>query len=300
MATRPATPAALVRSARVVFQPDRSVNACSGLSLSETLIMSRCITSESESVHCETQFQKLFALIRAQKEAVTISGNESDCSTLEGTTAYGFSTLTRCNESSSRAADVAPMADSVEEAPGACLLVQCMVALQQLNLEEYSNSESAKKCPSGLQNSPCLEILVPAQQLSGSSTGWSGSAAVAAKSNLQQYGALMSDMIQVTIKCDKQIFVFDWISRNAQCSDLLSMLEVRMAIKIPGNAQLMENGRFIGISKSIDEAGLIESCTLEVEFGISGGMRCFRCLRPNVESESEHQNSGMRAQEGEK
>jgi len=104
-------------------------------------------------------------------------------------------------------------------------------------------------------------------------------------------------MTQVTIKCDKRIFVFDWISRNTQCSDLLSMLEVRLAVKIPGNARLMENGRVIGMSKSIEEAGLIGSCILEVEFGISGGMRCFRCLRLDVESESEHQNSRMRAEE---
>ena len=54
--------------------------------------------------------------------------------------------------------------------------------------------------------------------------------------------------------------------------------------------------------KLLSQAGLIGHCILEVEFGISGGMRCFRFLHPNVESEPDlvHQNSRMmRTQEGE-
>jgi len=103
-------------------------------------------------------------------------------------------------------------------------------------------------------------------------------------------------MIQVTIKCDKRVVVFDGISKDVQCSALLCMLEVRLGVKIPGNARLIGNGRFIGLNESIAEAGLISSCILEVQFGLSGGMKCFNFPHPNVESEPD---SRMRAQDGE-
>ena len=61
------------------------------------------------------------------------------------------------------------------------------------------------------------------------------------------------DMIQVTVKCDKRVVVFDGISKDLRCSDLLSMLEVRLGVKIPGNARLVGNGRFIGLGESIEE-----------------------------------------------
>ena len=61
------------------------------------------------------------------------------------------------------------------------------------------------------------------------------------------------DMIQVTVKCDKRVVVFDGISKDVRCSDLLSMLEVRLGVKIPGNARLVGNGRFIGLGESIEE-----------------------------------------------
>ncbi len=60
-------------------------------------------------------------------------------------------------------------------------------------------------------------------------------------------------MIQVTIKCEKRIVVFDGVSGNAQCIDLLSMLGVRLGVKIPGNARLTKNGRCIETRKSIEE-----------------------------------------------
>ena len=64
---------------------------------------------------------------------------------------------------------------------------------------------------------------------------------------------IFEDTLQVTIKCDKQVFVFDGVSRQAQCSDLLSMLGVRMGVKIPGSARLMKNGRCLGTNESIEE-----------------------------------------------
>ena len=60
-------------------------------------------------------------------------------------------------------------------------------------------------------------------------------------------------MIQVTVKCDTHFVVFDGISKDVRCSALLSMLEVRLGVKIPGNARLIGNGRFIGIGESIEE-----------------------------------------------
>ncbi len=60
-------------------------------------------------------------------------------------------------------------------------------------------------------------------------------------------------MIQVTIKCDKRVLVFDGVSKDVRCSALLSMLEVRLGVKIPGNARLIGNGRFIGLGDSIAE-----------------------------------------------
>ena len=61
------------------------------------------------------------------------------------------------------------------------------------------------------------------------------------------------DMIQVTVKCDKRVVVFDGISKDVRGSDLLSMLEVRLGVKIPGNARLIGNGRFVGLGESIEE-----------------------------------------------
>ena len=66
-------------------------------------------------------------------------------------------------------------------------------------------------------------------------------------------------MIQITIKCDKRVVVFDGISKDVRCSALLSMLEVRLGVKIPGNARLIGNGRFIGLNKSIAEVTQILS-----------------------------------------
>ena len=60
-------------------------------------------------------------------------------------------------------------------------------------------------------------------------------------------------MIQVTITCDNRIVVFDGVSKDVQCSGLLSMLEVRLDVKIPGNARLKRNGRFTGLGESIAE-----------------------------------------------
>ena len=64
-------------------------------------------------------------------------------------------------------------------------------------------------------------------------------------------------MTQITIKYDQRSFVFDKISRNALCSDLLSQLEVRLGSKIPENANLTKNGRFLRMHESIEEVSLV-------------------------------------------
>ena len=65
---------------------------------------------------------------------------------------------------------------------------------------------------------------------------------------------LFKDMMQVTIKCDKRVVVFDGVSKDVECSALLSMLEVWLGVKIPGNALLLiGNRRFIGLGESIAE-----------------------------------------------
>ena len=65
---------------------------------------------------------------------------------------------------------------------------------------------------------------------------------------------LFEDMMQVTIKCDKRVVVFDGVSKDVECSALLSMLEVWLGVKIPGNALLLiGNRRFIGLGESIAE-----------------------------------------------
>ncbi len=69
----------------------------------------------------------------------------------------------------------------------------------------------------------------------------------------QYYDLVFEDMIQVTVKYDKQVVVLDRISKDVRCSALLSMLEVQLGVKIPGNARLMGNGHFLGIGESIEE-----------------------------------------------
>ncbi len=66
-------------------------------------------------------------------------------------------------------------------------------------------------------------------------------------------------MIQVTIRCDDRVVVFDGVSEDVRCSALLSMLEVRLGVKIPGNARLIGSGRFIGLGESIAEVIQISS-----------------------------------------
>ncbi len=74
MATRPVTPAALKPlpsscALGIEFQPDCSGNARGGLSLSDTLVMSR-----TESVQCEAMSKKQAVMIIPQAETLVISG----------------------------------------------------------------------------------------------------------------------------------------------------------------------------------------------------------------------------------
>ena len=64
---------------------------------------------------------------------------------------------------------------------------------------------------------------------------------------------VLQDVIQITIKYDKQSFVFDNISRKARCRDLFSLFKERMGSKIPSNARMMGNGRFLRMCETIEE-----------------------------------------------
>ena len=64
---------------------------------------------------------------------------------------------------------------------------------------------------------------------------------------------VFQDVIQITIKYDKQSFVFDNISRKARCRDLFSLFKERMGSKIPSNARMMGNGRFLRMCETIEE-----------------------------------------------
>ena len=61
------------------------------------------------------------------------------------------------------------------------------------------------------------------------------------------------DAIHVTIKYGEKYLAFDSISRNAQCSDLMPLLQLRLGSKIPRNARLMVNGRFLIMHETIEE-----------------------------------------------
>ena len=52
---------------------------------------------------------------------------------------------------------------------------------------------------------------------------------------------------------DQKSYVFDGISRNSLCSDLLAKLEVRLDSKLPAHAKLMGNGRFLRMHDTIDK-----------------------------------------------
>jgi len=81
-----------------------------------------------------------------------------------------------------------------------------------------------------------------------------------------------SNAIHVTIKYGEKYLAFDSISRNAQCSDLIPLLQLRLGSKIPRNARLMVNGRFLIMHETIEEAGLIGHSSIQVSVPIRGGM----------------------------
>ena len=71
--------------------------------------------------------------------------------------------------------------------------------------------------------------------------------------NADMFWADFQDVMQVTVKYDKQYFVFDSISKSALCSELFPRLKARLGTKIPGSARLMGNGRFLRIDETIEE-----------------------------------------------
>jgi tetratricopeptide (TPR) repeat protein len=106
-----------------------------------------------------------------------------------------------------------------------------------------------------------------------------------------------SNAVPATIKYGEKYLAFDSIPRNAQCGDLIPFLELRLGSKVPRNARLMVNGRFLKMHETVDEAGLIGHSTIEVSVPIRGGMNCFKsCFRPNLPSDSE--SSRLRAIDG--
>jgi tetratricopeptide (TPR) repeat protein len=106
-----------------------------------------------------------------------------------------------------------------------------------------------------------------------------------------------SNAVPATIKYGEKYLAFDSIPRNAQCGDLIPFLELRLGSKVPRNARLMVNGRFLKMHETVDEAGLIGHSTIEVSVPIRGGMNCFKsCFRPNLPSDSE--SSRLRAMDG--
>ena len=60
-------------------------------------------------------------------------------------------------------------------------------------------------------------------------------------------------MIQVIVERDKQVVVLDGVSNDVRCCALLSMTEVLLGVKIPGNSRLTGKGRFKEIGESIGE-----------------------------------------------
>ena len=65
--------------------------------------------------------------------------------------------------------------------------------------------------------------------------------------------SIFKGMMQVTMKYAQQVLSFDGISSATQCGHLLSQLELRLGAKIPGNAQLVHNGRFLKTNDTIEE-----------------------------------------------
>jgi len=87
--------------------------------------------------------------------------------------------------------------------------------------------------------------------------------------------------MQVTMKYGQKVQVFDRVSGAALCRDLLSHLELRLGDKIPGNAQLVHNRRFLKMNETMEQARLIGHPNLEVIVKKPGGMNCLRsCFRP--------------------
>ena len=61
------------------------------------------------------------------------------------------------------------------------------------------------------------------------------------------------DAVPATIKYGEKYLAFDSIPRNAQCGDLIPFLELRLGSKVPRNARLMVNGRFLKMHETVDE-----------------------------------------------
>ena len=64
---------------------------------------------------------------------------------------------------------------------------------------------------------------------------------------------IFKGVMQVTVKYGKLTLNFEGISRATKPQNLLSLLEMRLGAKIPGNAQLVHNGRFLKTNDTIEE-----------------------------------------------
>jgi len=59
--------------------------------------------------------------------------------------------------------------------------------------------------------------------------------------------------MQVTVKYGKLTLNFEGISRATKTQNLLSLLEMRLGAKIPGNAQLVYNARVLRINETLEQ-----------------------------------------------
>ena len=64
---------------------------------------------------------------------------------------------------------------------------------------------------------------------------------------------IFKGVMQVTVKYGKLTLNFEGISRATKTQNLLSLLEMRLGAKIPGNAQLVYNGRFLKMNDTMEE-----------------------------------------------
>jgi len=83
-----------------------------------------------------------------------------------------------------------------------------------------------------------------------------------------------SSGIQVIIKFNMRSFLFDEISANeTRYCDLLRLLKARLGSEILDHARLMDNGRILRMGETLEQAGVMGCCILEVFLCNPGGAK---------------------------